>query len=104
LAVFQGERLRGIDLRTGKLVRSYPKSPEVAGFDEDETGRGLICGTQVLVPQSTKIARIDLEREERAADIPLAAGMRDSGTLLYVGTDLITVNPQRMSVFTVVDP
>ncbi|HVY62768.1 MAG TPA: PQQ-binding-like beta-propeller repeat protein, partial [Planctomycetota bacterium] len=95
-AIFQGDRILAQDIRTGKRVLEFPRD---AGFGEEETGRGLICGGVALVPLSTRVARVDLRRGERLAELPIAGGIRDSGALLYLGKDLITVNPQRASVY-----
>lgn len=105
-AVFQGDRIRGIDVRTGKLVAAYPKigAPGAAGLGEEETGRGLICGREVVIPQASRILKIDLPAGERTQELPIAGGVRDSGTLLFVGGDLVTVNPQRACVFSVTSP
>jgi outer membrane protein assembly factor BamB len=102
-AVFQGDRLRSVDVRTGKLVGVFPKAGEAAGLGEEEAGRGLVSGAQALVPQSARVQRVDLQRGERAPDLQLPGGVRDSGSLLYVGRSLVIVNPQRMTVFDVAE-
>ena len=81
----------------------FPKTADGAGLGEEETGRGLVCGGQVLVPQSARVQRIDLARGERGADLQLPGGVRDSGAMLYIGKNLVIVNPQRANVFDVLD-
>lgn len=103
-AVFHGERAHTIDIRTGKLAAAYPRGRDAPSLGDEETGQGLIAGGVLVIPHPTRLVRIDVMTAERLPEIPLAGGIRQSGTLLYVGRDLVTVNPLQASVFRAYGP
>jgi len=103
-AVFQGDRVQAHDIRTGKLVVTYPQSRAQPALGEEETGRGLICDGTLFIPQATRLVRINLQTGERGSDLALPGGVRNSGSLVYVGRDLVAVNPLQASIFRAFGP
>jgi outer membrane protein assembly factor BamB len=103
--LLQGERVRAIEARTGKLLGVFPKPGEGPALAA-ELGRGLVSGGAALVPQSLRIQRVEVQAPAAAGpgpELPLPGGARDAGSLLYVGRTLVLVNPQRVTAFDVVE-
>lgn len=105
--ILQGDRLRAIDLRSGKLLWSFPADGfPGASMAEEEAGEGLLAGGEALVPLTSRILRVDLAQGRPGAgrDVIFPNGGRDGGSLLFVAGTLVTANPQKLSAFPLAAP
>ncbi len=99
--VLAGDRVTGVDLAKGRVV--WPRGGDVL-FTEEEAGRGLISNGIAYIPFPSRVARFDATTGARLPDIVVPGGIRDSGTILATGREVIVINPTQATVYEVGPP